>query len=85
MKSDTTTTVLTFVLFLLVICGVFFAILTFMRTSEFRKLSADAGRDKDLYVRVQTLAGEVNAYNQKAPSAGLTQILQSIQAKPGTH
>jgi hypothetical protein len=85
MKSDTTTTVLTFVLFLLVICGVFFAILTMMRTSEFRKLNIEASRDKDTLMRVQNLAGEVNAYNQKNPSPGLTQLLQAAQAKPGNH
>ena len=83
MKSDTTTTVLNFALLLLAVAGVFCTILDFKRTREFRALNTAAGVDKDLMVRVQNLAGEVNAYNQKTPSATLTQILNPAQARTG--
>jgi hypothetical protein len=85
MKSDTTTTVLNFLLVLLAVAGVFCAILDFKRTREFRALNLQAMQDKDLIMRVQNLAGEVNAYNQKNPSAALTQILNPPQAKTGSH
>lgn len=85
MKSDVTTTVLTFALFLLAVCGVFCAILTFTYTHELRSLSTQAGVDKDLFMRVQVLANEVSAYNQKTPSPKLTEILQAAQSKPPGH
>jgi hypothetical protein len=85
MKSDTTTTVLNFLLVLLAVAGVFCAILDFKRTREFRAINLQAMQDKDLIMRVQNLAGEVNALNQKNPSAALTQILNPPQAKPGSH
>jgi hypothetical protein len=44
-----------------------------------------ASTDKDLLMRVQNLAGEVNAYNQKYPSAALTQILAPLAGKGPTH
>lgn len=78
MKTDTTTMVLNFVLLLLAICGVFFAILTFMRTHELRQLNADANQDNAVLVRMQNLAGQVQAYDQKYPDPKLTAILQSI-------
>jgi hypothetical protein len=85
MKSDTTTTILNFLLVLLAVAGVFCAILTFKRNREFRSLSIQAGQDKDILVRVQNLAGEVNALNQKNPSPALTQILNPTPAKTANH
>ena len=85
MKSDTTTTVLNFLLLLLAVAGVFCTILDFKRTREFRALNMAAGTDKDLLVRVQNLAGEVSGYNQKYPSAALTQILAPLAGKGPTH
>ena len=35
-------------------------------------------------MRVQSLANDVQAYNQKNPNPDLTRILQSVQAKPAT-
>ena len=85
MKSDTTTTVLNFLLVLLAVAGVFCAILTFKRTREFRTLNLQASVDKDILVRVQSLGNEVNAYNQKKPDPALTQILNPSPAKTASH
>ena len=84
MKSDTTTTVLNFVLLMLAICGVFFAITTFSRTRELRLISPQASVDNTVLSRMQALANEVAAYNQKNPSPELTKILQTIQSKTAT-
>jgi hypothetical protein len=81
MKSDTTSTVLNFVLVLLAVCGVIFAIMTFMRTQDLRNLRDQATADNNLLMRVQTLGSEVNAYNLKKPDAELTHILQSAESK----
>ncbi len=85
MKSDTTTTVLNFVLLVLAICGVFFAISTFTRTRELRLIAPQAQADNNVLARMQVLANQVAEYNQKNPSPELTRILQSIQAKPATN
>ncbi len=78
MKSDTTATFLNFVLVLLAISGVFFAIVTFKYTHDLGQIQRQAAVDKDLLMRVEALAGEVNAYNQKSPSPELTRILQPL-------
>ena len=85
MKSDTTTTVLNFLLVLLAVAGVFCAMLTVNRTRDFRRLSQEATGDKDSIVRVQSLGTEVNAYNQKKPDPVLTQILNPSPAKTASH
>jgi HAMP domain-containing protein len=83
MKSDTTTTVLNFVLVLLAISGVACAFLTIKHTRELRQLNNLATVDRDLILRVDAVANEVNAYNQKSPSPELTRILQQpAQTKP---
>jgi hypothetical protein len=70
--------VLNFVLVLLAVCGVLFAILTFTRTRDLRLLNATATQDNNVLVRMQNVVGEVAAYNQKNPDPKLTAILQSI-------
>jgi len=82
MKSDTTTTVLNFVLLVLAICGVFFAISTFTRTRELRLIAPQAQADNNVLARMQVIANQVAEYNQKYPSVELTRVLQSIQTKP---
>jgi hypothetical protein len=84
MKTDTTTTVLNFALVLLAISGVIFAIMTFMRTHELGVMRSNAMRCENVMMRVQSLFGEVNAYNQnlKKPDPDLTRILQLGQGKP---
>ena len=84
MKNDTTTTFLNFVLAVMVILGVLFAILTMSRTREFRQMSANATSANAALMKVQSLANDVAAYNATAKSPELTRILQSVQPKPAT-
>lgn len=81
MKSDTTTTALNFILAALVILGVVFALLSIMRTREFRKLTASATFANTTMMRAQGLANDAAAYNVSAKSPELTRILQSVQPK----
>jgi hypothetical protein len=85
MKCETTNTVLTYMLGVLALLGVIFALQTIFRTREYRSLSVQAAVDNNALVRVQALANDVQAYNLKNPSPELARILQSIQAKPATH
>jgi hypothetical protein len=84
MKSDTTTTVLNFILAALVILGVVFALLSIMRTREFRQLTANATFANSTLMRAQGLANDAAAYNISAKSPELTRILQSVQPKAAT-
>jgi hypothetical protein len=73
MKCETMNSALTFVL------GVIFALQTIFRTREIRSLQVQAANINANYMRLQTLANDVNAYNQKAPSPELTRILQATR------
>ena len=79
MKSDITTTVLNFILAMLVLLGVVFALLSMKRTRDFRMLSANATLAKSALMRAQGLANDTAAFNAAAKSPELTRILQSIQ------
>lgn len=81
MKSDLTTTILNFVLTVLVILGVIFALLAITRQREFRMLTANATIANAALLRVQGLANDTAVYNATAKSPELTRILQSIQPK----
>jgi hypothetical protein len=82
MKNDTLTTVLNFVLAVLVILGVMFALMVILRTSEMRRLNAGAVIANTELMRAQGLVNDANAFNQTAKNPDLTRILQSVQAKP---
>jgi hypothetical protein len=69
--------VLTFVLGAFVVLGVILALQTINRTREIRSLQIQAANINANYMRLQALASDVNAYNQKTPSAELTHILQA--------
>jgi hypothetical protein len=71
--------VLTFVLGAFVVLGVIFALQTIFRTREFRSLQIQMASINANYMRLQALAGDVNAYNQKTPNADLTRILQAAR------
>lgn len=77
MKSETMNSVLTFVLGALVVLGVIFALQTILRTREFRRLQIQAAVENANMMRLQALAADVYAYNQKSPSQELTRILQA--------
>ncbi|HEX5398197.1 MAG TPA: hypothetical protein VFY06_04040 [Verrucomicrobiae bacterium] len=79
MKRDTTNSVLTFVLGLFVVLGVIFALQTIFRTRQIRQLQMQVNSINTTYMRLQALAGDVNAYNQKVQSPELKSILQPDQ------
>jgi hypothetical protein len=85
MKSDTTDTILKYVLAVLVILAVVFALQTVFRTRELRSLSGQAAMARENMLRVQALYNDALAYSQKNPSPELTRILQTVQTKPATH
>jgi hypothetical protein len=80
MKSDTTSTVLNFILAVLVILGVIFASMSIVRTRELRQLQIRAQVAQINFMRAQALANDVANYNTTARSAELSQILQSARA-----
>ncbi len=82
MKCDTTNAILTFVLGVLAVAGVIFALQTIFLTREFRQLSVQATFANNSILQAQALAADVAAYNQKNPSLELAKILQAVQAKP---
>jgi hypothetical protein len=84
MKSDTTTTVLNFVLAVMVILGVVFALLSMNRTRELRQLTFNATVANTSLMRAQSLLNDVAAYNATAKSPELTRILGAIQSKTVT-
>ena len=77
MKCETMNSVLTFVLGAFVVLGVILALQTINRTREIRTLQVKAANINANYMRLQALASDVNAYNQKNQSAELTHILQA--------
>jgi len=81
MKNDMTTTVLNFVLAVLVILGVVFTLWTILRTSEMRRLTAVAAQANTELLRAQGLANDANVFNQTAKNPELARILQAIQPK----
>jgi hypothetical protein len=85
MKSDTTTTILNFVLAVLVVLGVVFALMTMKRTGEQRRITPVAMQVNSRVIMVQTLITELNNYNAQARSPELARILTTIQAKPAAH
>ena len=85
MKSDTTTTVLNFILAALAIFGVIFALLSINRTREFRQLTNNAALANNALLRAQGLANDTTAFNVTAKSPELARILQSIQPKNAAH
>ena len=79
MKCETMNLVLTFVLGVFVVAGVIFALQTIVRTREIRSLQIQAANINANYMRLQALAVDVNAYNQKTPSAELERILKATR------
>jgi hypothetical protein len=71
--------VLTFVLGAFVVLGVIFALQTIFRTREIRSLQIQNANINANYMRLQALANDVNAYNQKTPSPELKHILDATR------
>lgn len=87
MKNDMTTTMLNFVLAVLVILGVVFTVSNIFHQRSLRQLQPELqGRAQMWQVnssRVQMLVNDAIAYNAKAPNAELTRLLQSA-TQPAT-
>ncbi len=79
MKCETMNSVLTFVLGAFVVLGVIFALQTIFRTREIRSLQIQAANINANYMGLQALASDINAFNQKTPSAELTRIMQATR------
>jgi hypothetical protein len=79
MKQETVNTVLTYVLGVLALLGVIFALQTIFRTREFRSLALQASQANNYFMRVQALGNDALAFNQKNPNAELSRILQPMQ------
>ena len=84
MKSDTTTTVLNFVLAMLVILGVVFAVLAMRRTGQLRAITPVTMQVNSKMMMVQSLVADVNNYNQQAKSPDITRMLQGLQSQLST-
>jgi ABC-type transporter Mla subunit MlaD len=82
MKCEMTNTILTFVLGVLAVAGVIFALQTIFLTREFRQLTVQATVANNSLMQVQALANDVAAYNQKSPSPELTKLLSVAKSAP---
>ncbi len=85
MKCDTTNAILTFVLGVLAVAGVIFALQTIFLTRDFRKMSVQAAFANSSLLQAQALANDVAVYNQKNPSPELTKLLQAVQSRSAAH
>jgi hypothetical protein len=86
MKFETLNGVLTFVLGVLVVLAVYFALKMILMHHELRALQREAAKDQAMIVRTQQIFNDAAAYNQKYPNPDLTRILQILQQpKPATH
>jgi regulatory protein YycH of two-component signal transduction system YycFG len=86
MKNDTTSTVLNFVLAVLVILGVVFAWFSIKRQHDLRAMQQNLqGRVMILQnntAKAQQLAYDAQAFNKQSPNPELTRILLSAQPQP---
>ena len=79
MKSDTTTTVFNFLLAVVIVLGMIFMCMVFVRTHNLQILGAQAESAKNELMRVESLGNEIGAYYQKNPTPELKQILVLLQ------
>jgi hypothetical protein len=85
MKCETTNSILTFVLGVLILLDVVFALRTINGTREFRALEIQAAQAQAALAQIQqirAIGSDAMLYNQKNPSPELTRILQTAQARP---
>ena len=79
MKSETLNGVLTFVLGVLVVFGVYFALRVTFVMHDTRMLQSQAVFANTRIIEAKALIADTQAYNQKNPSVELQRILQSLQ------
>jgi hypothetical protein len=83
MKSETTNTVLTLVLAVLVLAGVLFALRTIVLTKEFRTISIQANMANNTLLQEQALFNDCQEYSKTHPA--MTPILESVQTRNAKH
>ncbi len=79
MKNDTLNGVLTFVLGVFVVLGVYFALRVVFLSHDSRMLQSQMLFAGTQLKQASALAADTAAYNQKYPSPELTRLLQSLQ------
>jgi hypothetical protein len=81
MKNDISSTMLNFVLAVLVILGVVFTISNILHQRSLRELQPELQNRAQIWQvnsqRMQMLVNDALAYNAKSPNADLTRLLQS--------
>ena len=86
MKNDSSTTLLNFVLYVLVILCVGFAVWSMWRTRDLKDLTVAVQTQAQIVqaksVTAQALLNDVIIYNNTVKSPELAQIIQSAQAAP---
>jgi hypothetical protein len=82
MKTDLTTTFLNFVLAILVLLSVCFALLTVLREPKVPIWTAMALQDNNNLMKLNGILNDAVTYNARARSPELQRIIQSVQAKP---
>lgn len=81
MKSESLNGILTFILGVLVVLGVIFAVRMIMITHELRSLQKEATRYNAIMVQTQAVFNDAQLYYQKYQDPALAQILR-VAAKP---
>jgi len=83
MKSEAINTVLTFVLAVLVLASVLFALQSIFRARELRNLQAQTIACQSNLNRLNLLMNDAIIYGKVHPD--ITRVLQPFEAKPATH
>jgi hypothetical protein len=83
MKCETTNTVLTLILAVLVLGGVLFALQTIFRTRELRSISLQANMANSTLMQEQALFNDCLEYSKTHPA--ITPILESVQPRAARH
>ncbi|MGA2685102.1 MAG: hypothetical protein ABSF51_08625 [Verrucomicrobiota bacterium] len=83
MKCETTNTVLTLILAVLVLGGVLFALQTIFRTRELRSISLQANMANSTLMQEQGLFNDCLEYSKTHPA--ITPILESVQPRAARH
>lgn len=83
MKSDTTNTILTLVLAVLVLAGVLFALKAIFGTRELRSMSMQYNAANTSLMRQQAFLNECEFYSKTHPA--ITSILESVEPQTAKH
>jgi hypothetical protein len=83
MKCETTNAILTFVLGVLVVLGVVFALKTINHTREIRQIQAQVANSQRIVGVLNLLLNESIEYGKTHPD--ITPIIQPFETKPAAH